>query len=394
MAHNVGGIYPCPAQPELTRRCVIQRVRVFCLPLLLVSACARQLPSADEPLSSQGGDQGTSGSAAVDSGGNEPGGTDGIQALSCTSAAAETGDDANTESELELCERTPDCIAVTYATSGCEFSSVLSGCSRLPSEEEWNAFLNQTVAEHAIDTGDFPACGEPISQDYRAPVWQSALGHSPTYDFDDNPTRCLDLSRACTRHEDCMERSGGRCRGFANATCAYPRQFGEPCSSDASCTVSPDGRCVTPGDRDAACYPTGRCDLAVPRCEYAVWEECSSDADCTSLPDGSCRKRVDFSRCMYDDCNTDSDCPNDQRCTCSEFTQVRVCVKATCWADHDCGSGQVCRLATGCFDAPFGYFCSTPQDSCESQGECGPSEQCQFVDGRWQCLLVECPSID
>lgn len=250
-----------------------------------------------------------------------------------------------------------------------------------------------------------PGCGaEPIGQEFRAaPTLECSWFLARTDEGD--VRNCTVHDPPCTGPDDCTS-PFGFCRGSPYATCEYPVEEGQPCTTDADCADLPHGTCNTSAEEGVTyCYPDGRCELQVPSC-FVDSEPCATDDDCRAAPGGTCVKRIDFPECAYHECLADADCPVGHRCACSPYDDVNVCVPAACASDADCGDGQTCRLEHGCQDELVAFHCSTPADTCQSDADCaefclpdgGPCANeamdgvsCAVVTDSWECVIRACP---
>jgi hypothetical protein len=250
------------------------------------------------------------------------------------------------------------------------------------SEEEWKQKTSIYRGNHDIEAFPSRGCSTlPIGPEYGIlpPVgcaWRS--GSNSIRDCNAEPT--------CRKHADCATPLD-RCRGAPSASCGYPGATPTPCASDAECTAVADGRCVAPPEPDVTyCYPTGRCEKWVARCEYR-YEDCATDADCSSAPGGSCEKLINYARCEKQACLVDGDCTSGKRCACSD--PANLCVPADCTTDADCPMGERCQLERGCFGTAKAYHCSTPSDTCREKADC-TGGHCTF-DGTFACRPLACP---
>lgn len=111
---------------------------------------------------------------------------------------------------------------------------------------------------------------------------------------------------------------------------------------------------------------------------YAGYEgACHSDDDCPGahcfgIRSGTCA-------CSLPDCSSDSDCATDEVCGCAAQLDPRFetnhCVKANCHVDADCGPGQYCAASVdymcGYFFGVTRYACTTTEDTCRTDADCG-----------------------
>jgi hypothetical protein len=129
---------------------------------------------------------------------------------------------------------------------------------------------------------------------------------------------------------------------------------------------------------------------------------CTTNEDCTDMPHGSCRQDVIFGGLLLDGtcscsygCATDSDCADGQICRCAGegLGLTAQCIAADCSVDADCGD-QLCTGNIGtCSDSIYALHCTTPDDTCNSNGECNGSP-CNWEDfekpAHWACENVDC----
>ena len=129
---------------------------------------------------------------------------------------------------------------------------------------------------------------------------------------------------------------------------------------------------------------------------------CASNADCTEKPFGSCQQDIAFGglleggtcSCRYG-CESDADCGAGEICRCAGegLGPTSACIRADCTVDADCGEG-LCSVNIGqCSDAVYSAHCTTPNDTCKSDADCG-TEPCSFIDYQepkaWGCDLTVC----
>ena len=122
---------------------------------------------------------------------------------------------------------------------------------------------------------------------------------------------------------------------------------------------------------------------------------CSDHSDCIDKPNGRCNFNLgpvgggNVCSCSYG-CVTDSDCGLREICECGDA--FGKCVPATCFVDGDCGEGQLC---VGYDGGPPGcgytsYACTSPNDACRSNAQCGPQRVCTLSDGAFRCVPLSC----
>jgi hypothetical protein len=127
---------------------------------------------------------------------------------------------------------------------------------------------------------------------------------------------------------------------------------------------------------------------------------CTTDADCTDKPHGTCQQDMIFGgilpigdtcSCVYG-CESDADCAAGEICRCGGdslglYTQ---CIAAECTVDGDCPDGEVCGLSPDiCAPGGFLLACTTPQDTCSGNGDCG-APPCSFNLDHWECSNAAC----
>ena len=123
---------------------------------------------------------------------------------------------------------------------------------------------------------------------------------------------------------------------------------------------------------------------------------CLVDADCTDKPHGSCQQDIALFRlridgtcsCQYG-CAQDSDCPDGQICRCAgeELGPTSTCIPAQCTVDADCGDQLCAGSISPCSPGIDLLHCTTPNDTCSSNGEC--DTRCAWSDlempPQWAC---------
>ena len=115
--------------------------------------------------------------------------------------------------------------------------------------------------------------------------------------------------------------------------------------------------------------------------------QCDADDDCRSLHYGYC----DFSggnaipTCKAG-CAMDSECSSGI-CACSS-TGPGHCTAAGCVTDADCGSNSLCALTFG-ICGPGSFQCTTPQDQCITNADCGGGT-CTFNGTHRACNGAVC----
>lgn len=129
---------------------------------------------------------------------------------------------------------------------------------------------------------------------------------------------------------------------------------------------------------------------------------CTTNADCTDMPHGSCRQDIFFGGVLVDGtcscsygCAADTDCADGQICRCAGdgLGPTSACIPAACSVDADCGDEQCAGNIGTCSDSVYALHCTTPSDTCSSNGECNGSP-CNWQDfekpARWACEAVDC----
>ncbi len=129
---------------------------------------------------------------------------------------------------------------------------------------------------------------------------------------------------------------------------------------------------------------------------------CKTNADCTDKPHGSCRQDIIFGGLLIDGtcscsygCAQDSDCADGQICRCAGdgLGPTAACITAECSVDADCGEQQCAGNISTCSDSIYALHCTTPGDTCNSNGECNGSP-CTWQDlekpAHWACEQVDC----
>lgn len=159
-----------------------------------------------------------------------------------------------------------------------------------------------------------------------------------------------------------------------------------------------DDKGVVYRDGPASCSPSieGSCSGVIDH------RSCSDDPDCTAGAHGQC---VGFDvhpsggktcSCVYS-CASDADCKNGEACVCGEIEGGRSqCVKAECTSDADCKRGR-CAVSTynnGCY-TDVRLACLDADAACRTDADCGPKQQCGYVQGRdgkfaWGCQEGGC----
>ena len=126
---------------------------------------------------------------------------------------------------------------------------------------------------------------------------------------------------------------------------------------------------------------------------------CDVDADCTEQPFGACFEFEGLGLlgcgCVYG-CETDADCDPGFVCRCGgpELGPFTTCTPSECADDSEC-PGEACQFANSIGeDCPFEVnngHCSTPQDTCDNDQQCGTTG-CQFdLDAKaWACGNAIC----
>jgi hypothetical protein len=210
------------------------------------------------------------------------------------------------------------------------------------------------------------ACG---NLDYRVIPLSSAAVFQPMPICSD-PTLVAsnDGLEPCTDDAQCQSSSNGRCVVQPQRVCVYANREPLSCSDDTDCAAASAGFCRKTCPND----DVGQCVLHRP---------CDTDADCVADSGGQCTLLVErFGQCEYPDCWDDVDCAGDDRCGCGH------CVHAECRSDADCAGH--CRLST--------YYCLLPDRfACEDDAgicawEDGEECPCRNRDGEWSCYSVEC----
>jgi hypothetical protein len=179
-----------------------------------------------------------------------------------------------------------------------------------------------------------------------------------------------DVIPYCRTSADCTKEPGGRCDGFQQqAICYFPDESLQTCGGNEDCVLHPGGKCEQNVTVPAQCYPTGECQ----RPPFCVYDRvpCDQDGDCTG---GYCLQNAVETSCSYVECTVDADCDKPKRCGCSE------CVPAECDSDASCPDGETCELSGGCSADP-GYFCTTPNDTCQPG-----VEPCVYSGNHWRQL--------
>lgn len=141
---------------------------------------------------------------------------------------------------------------------------------------------------------------------------------------------------------------------------------------------------------------TATCASALPRDEVCRGADpmfpgsCTSDADCTEKPHGQCGifGQIAECSCTYG-CVTDADCGDGQICDCGD--PVGRCVRADCTTDADCAGDLLCVAYVsdpGCGGTAF--TCQSELDTCGSDADCQPGENCTKIDDHLECQMQAC----
>lgn len=144
----------------------------------------------------------------------------------------------------------------------------------------------------------------------------------------------------------------------------------------------------------ASMLPRTEADAGQPQNGFAN-NDCRYDADCDEGAYGHCALQDavplgPVARCSYG-CASDGDCSSDQACVCGD--PVGTCVTATCRADSDCGEGMKCAQwaevhGIGCGPGTPIFTCTTPEDECVTDADCGDSHFCSAATGVRKCTDV------
>lgn len=181
-------------------------------------------------------------------------------------------------------------------------------------------------------------------------------------------------------------------------------------SSSALVTSSTDAAVFVPTGPPAVHRETATtCGAPVPgTCGPDVnpGEPCLADTDCSAQSGGSCiRVHGSFCTCTYNDCAADAECGAEQLCACNAAIRqgnvVNHCLPSNCKVDSDCGTGQYCGAALddicGSFLGVARYACTTPNDRCRTDRDCGAmanqsSPFCTYSNelGYWYCSRGQC----
>jgi hypothetical protein len=128
-------------------------------------------------------------------------------------------------------------------------------------------------------------------------------------------------------------------------------------------------------------------------------QSCMTAADCTAPPgpgNSTAPVCVD-GQCSVDACHVDADCGDIGVCSCKGNTFAwshssfgNVCITGNCRTNADCSSGA-CEPSIAFGSGPFygieGYYCRTPDDSCECDADCSATGYCAFDPSvsHWAC---------
>lgn len=189
-------------------------------------------------------------------------------------------------------------------------------------------------------------------------------------------------------------------------------------NADAGTTVDIDGS--TPSAGDAAIGPARPTNLPHPTdftcstfatrnptssCVANDTNVCTTHMDCDEKPNGSCApNQMSDCYCLYESCRVDADCGGNSVCLCAyhengQFTvldalvpweqDLNVCAQAECKSDADCPAGEYCVI-TRDYEEVFRVVCTTPEDTCRSDGDCGGAlDFCMYIDGHFQCAETQ-----
>lgn len=196
-----------------------------------------------------------------------------------------------------------------------------------------------------------------------------------------------DATVRCTSDADCTVMPNGKCVGIVGApSCVVERTTDELCASDSDCDSAPDGRCAPKLNSSVDyCYPTGDCYVGTQAiCSYAE-RPCDNNASCGG-DTAACAATIRAVTCAYFECLQDEECPAGERCTC------QGCVPAACTSAADCGDGQMCVLAEACFGQEREFRCTTPDDECVAWADCAHG-RCVPDSKGWRCTDEPCPGV-
>ena len=118
--------------------------------------------------------------------------------------------------------------------------------------------------------------------------------------------------------------------------------------------------------------------------------QCSSDAECQGMGRGICAQThhlTGLCGCFPGLCFQDSDCMGGSICECTSEGYGR-CVQSACTDDAACPAGQACASATvvgGC-SSTTQFACTSPQDQCLADSDCGTGNQCVLQNGARACM--------
>ncbi len=144
-------------------------------------------------------------------------------------------------------------------------------------------------------------------------------------------------------------------------------------TTGVSCTASPGGPGGGPPGQcsmDSECGPSGRCELHTS----GAGQFCGCVAYCA----------------------TDADCSGGATCVCG--AKQGTCMKTSCTSDKDC-EGGLC-LSTRAAPAPGAcglpaptFACTTDEDTCVVDADCGDKRLCALVGARRGCVEkpADCP---
>lgn len=128
---------------------------------------------------------------------------------------------------------------------------------------------------------------------------------------------------------------------------------------------------------------------------------CASHEECTEGPNGRCIRAGPHEHvCTYDECETTADCPSGSRCACNVGPALQnLCLRDDC---TECGE-LGCDVSYGCSGpgeleySATRFACHTPDDTCNSDADCGEREFCTRgpltggdVLPHWRCEVQSC----
>jgi hypothetical protein len=118
--------------------------------------------------------------------------------------------------------------------------------------------------------------------------------------------------------------------------------------------------------------------------------QCSSDAECQAMNRGICSQAHHLQGlcgCFPGLCFQDSDCGGGFDCLCASEGYGR-CVPSTCTQDGSCAAGQACASTTNgaTCQMQMEFDCTTPQDKCLGDADCGTGNVCALQGGARVCV--------